>query len=68
MWQERVSRHQPQKNLCVELPDEVNDGRKDEVGVLNKSRYDTRSAAANFNFLVKTVTVINSVMRLRVII
>jgi hypothetical protein len=40
-----------QRNLCVELPDEVltpEERKRDMVGFLNQSLYGTRDAAANF--------------------
>ena len=43
------------RKLCVELPEELKDAKRDEVGLLNKSLYGTRDAAANFQSLVKTV-------------
>ena len=43
------------RKLCVELPEAVEEEITHEVGLLNKSLYGTRDAAAISQSLVKTV-------------
>ena len=44
------------REICIELPEEdweLEDGQEDLVGVMNKSLYGTRNAAASFQQYVK---------------